>query len=439
MNTKRINWSKSILLLLTISIIAFSCKSDDDTVEPDKGQYVVSFQANPIGQNRPVDYLLTLPSIESLTTGEISVEGKGIELKGWNYFHGANNTIFTTQYTASGVTTAYQLNEAGKLTEVNNFSTPSAPMNFINTDDKKMIAVELLGSLDDPSKGIPNRDFNIINTDNGMLEKKVNHAIDSNDGKNEGPAYIPWVTGMVQNGGKLFVSYHKLPAAGTYNPIQVEEKAHVAIFKYPSFEFEKLIEDDRTSPIGTNGHVNGIEKTENGDIYSYSSSATTCALAGATKPSGILKIKNGATTFDPDYFFDVENATNGGKIFWMDYVGNNKALARIILDDTIGPWGVYNEQGPFFKLVVIDLVQKTVTDVQGLSPHANRYTAPLFVENGIAYLSSRVGGMPIGPPVNGDIKDGTSHIYIVNPETATATKGAKINGLSIKGIFKISN
>ena len=83
-------------------------------------------------------------------------------------------------------------------------------------------------------------------------------------------------------------------------------------------------------------------------FYSFSTSALSAGFTAATKPSGILRIKNGATEFDKDYFFDVENAPNGGKLFWMDYLGNGKAIARIILDDTVGSWGVFKEAGSFF-------------------------------------------------------------------------------------------
>ncbi|WP_108867847.1 DUF4374 domain-containing protein [Aquimarina aquimarini] len=444
MKTKKINWIKSMLLLFVISSVALSCSSDDDTTitPPDPepisiSKYVVGFQANPIGQATGVDYVLELPSLESLTTGEITVEGQGIPLKGWRFFHSVNNTIFSSGYGDDDKCIAYQLDEAGKLKEAANFTFQSTLDNYAAIDDKTLLAVELTGGVDDFTKNIPDRSFYVVNAETGLLEKVVTHAIDSRvgEGTEGSPAYIPWVTGMVLRGGKLFVSYHKLLPDNSFAPVGVD-KAHVAVFKYPEFELESLIEDERTSFIGINGHSTGIEKTENGDIYSFSSSSDAAAITGATKPSGILRIKNGTTTFDPDYFFDVENAPNGGKLFWMDYVGNGKAIGRIVMDDSLGTWTVFAEQGSFFKMVVIDLINQTVTDVQGIPAHANRYTSPMFVEDGKAYLSSRVGASLAS---GGKIEDGETHIYIVDPETAMATKGAKVKGLTLKGIFKVSN
>ena len=147
-----------------------------------------------------------------------------------------------------------------------------------------------------------------------------------------------------------------------------------------------------------------------------------------TKPSGVLKIANGETEFDADYFFDVENAANGGKIFWMDYVGNGKALARIVNDDTIGPWAAYSTYEAV-KLVVLDLENQTVTDVSGIDNHVSQSNGKLYVEDGIAYLGAETG----------TAETAETAIYSVDVESAIATKGAIVEGKAIKGIFKISN
>ncbi|WP_378186518.1 DUF4374 domain-containing protein [Aquimarina sp. W85] len=439
MNT--LNYITRTICLAIVSLCVFSCSSDDDVSEPTEptqpgssqnSKYVVGFQALPVGQGAPVDYIVALPSLESLTTGEISVEGEGIPLKGWRFFHQANNTVFTAGYSDDDKSIAFQLDENGAINEVANFTFQNTLDNFSAIDDKTLLAVELSYG------GLSDKRFHFINAETGKLEKIISHPIDIDpgDGTAANPGSIPWVTGMILRDGKLFVSYHKWAADGSYVTPDVD-RAYVAIFSYPEFELENIIYDDRTSPIGVNGHSTGIIKTETNDIFSYSSSALTAGFTAATKPSGILKISNGSETFDVDYFFDVENTTNGGKLFWMDYVGNGKAIGRIILDDTLPAWGVFKEQGSFFKLVILDLVNKTITDVKGVPAHANRYTAPLFVEDGKAYLSSRVGEA-IGE--NGEnANNGETHVYVVDPETATATKGAKVNGLALKGIFKLTN
>ncbi|GAA4270782.1 DUF4374 domain-containing protein [Aquimarina gracilis] len=431
-------------MIATIS--TFSCSSDDDANNPNPNpgtdsvsKYAVGFQTLPVGQSPAVDYMLELPSIESLTDGELTVEGQGIPQTGWRFFHQSGNTIFTAGYVEDRTCISYQLNENGNLEKVTDFVYQTTLNNYLTVDDKTLLAVELAFGVDDPSvTEIPDRNFYIINAETGLVEDIISHPVDSSigDGTPQNPPYIPWVTGMVVRDGKLFLSYHKYFPDGNGNAIAVD-KAYVAVLKYPEFELEKLIEDDRTSSIGTNGPSTGIEQAENGDIYSYSSSSVPCGILGATKPSGVLRIKSGETDFDASYFFDVENAPNGGKIYWMDYIGNGKALARIVLDETLPQWAAFREQGEQLKLVVLDLVNQTVTDVQGIPAHANRYSSPTYVEDGKAYVSARTGELLNDSGSN--VAGGETYVYVVDVDATTAVKGAKVNGFALKGIFKVTN
>ena len=75
------------------------------------------------------------------------------------------------------------------------------------------------------------------------------------------------------------------------------------------------------------------------------------------------------------------------------------------------------------KLVIIDLDNQTVTDVADVPLHAKRFTSPLMVENGKVYVSIETAS--------------EAHVYQVDVENATATKGAKINGKTIKGFYRL--
>lgn len=411
---------KTFLLALSIGMI--SCGSDkEDVISQSQTKYVVAFQANPVGEEAAVDYVLELPSIDALTSGTINVENKGIPQTGWRFFHQAGKTLYTAGYSQDVTCNSYAINNEGVLAEKAAFTFNSTLDTYTETEDNKLIAVELSYS------GLGKKRFHIVNNETGKVERIVEHEIDitTGDASRNDPGSIPWITGMVQQNNKLFVAYHKWSADGNYQTPDTD-RAYVAIFSYPEFELEKIIYDSRTSPIGTNGHTTGIVQTENNDIYSFSSSALSAGFTSASKPSGILRIKQGTTEFDADYFFDVENATNGGKIFWMDYIGNGKAIARILIDDMVGAneWGAYL-RNDVVKLAIIDLDAKTVTDVQGApNPHGQRYTAPVFVENNKVYLS---------------ISDATeTRVYIIDPSNATAQKGAKVEGQSLKGIFKLT-
>ena len=143
----------------------------------------------------------------------------------------------------------------------------------------------------------------------------------------------------------------------------------------------------------------------------------------ATKPSGILKIKNGETEFDKEYFFNIEAATGGEKLFWFDYVGNNKAIARLLTNDEGGAWGAFGREVFNQRLVILDLEAQTLTEVKNVPLHAKRYSSPVMVEDGKLYMS---------------IETATeAYVYQIDIENATGTRGAKIEGKTIKGFYKL--
>ncbi len=440
-------WKYYIMAVALAVMTAYSCSDDDSEISPNpdpatSSKYVVAFQSLPVGQ-ASVDYVLELPSKEALMSGEITVEGTGIPQTGWRFFHQTGNTLFTAGYIEDRRCISYQLNEEATVEKKTDFTYESTLNNYTSIDATTLLAVEGsigVASFDEntgiASDGIPDRTFYFVDAITGAVTDKKTNPVDSFDGESAtNPAYIPWVTGMVMRDGKLFLSYQKYYPNGSTLAIAVD-KAYVAVLTYPELELEKLIEDDRTSSIGTFGPSTGIEQAENGDIYSYSAASETSGIFGATKPSGVLKISNGSTDFDTEYFFDVENTTNGGKIYWMDYIGNGKALARIVLDENMGDWLAFTEQGEHLKLVVLDLINKTVTNVEGMPNHGNRYTAPTFVEDGKAYVTGRTGELlEIGSASD----TGETYVYEVDVENATAVRGAKVNGFGLKGIFKLSN
>ncbi|MFW5821867.1 MAG: DUF4374 domain-containing protein [Tangfeifania sp.] len=227
---------------------------------------------------------------------------------------------------------------------------------------------------------------------------------------------------MVVSGDKLFVSFYPVSASGDFSTPSVDS-AQVAVFSYPELEFEKAIYDNRTSPVGVYGNATGLLEAGNGDLYTFSSSSLAAGFTKQTRPSGILRIKSGSTEFDPNYFLNIEEATNGGKIVYFSYAGNGKAVARIVTDDS-ALWGAFSPNNPICKLVIIDLNAATVTDVPDVPAHGAQYATPALVENGKVYMS---------------ISTATdAHVYEIDPATATAEKGAAIDGLEAKGIFNLN-
>lgn len=279
-------------------------------------------------------------------------------------------------------------------------------------DQNTLLAMEV------PRSGDDKRVLHVIDVENVSVDRKVETDIY----KPEGDTLVKWPTGMVVRDDRLFVSFYPVSPSGDFTTPSVDS-AQVAIFSYPELEFQKAIYDNRTSPVGVYGNATGLLEADNGDLYTFSSSSLAAGFTKQTRPSGILRIKSGNTEFDPDYFLNIEEATNGGKIVHFSYAGNGKAIARIVTDDST-LWGAFSPDNPICELVIIDLEAATVTEVSDVPAHGAQYATPALVENGKVYMS-------ISTPTD-------AHVYEIDPETATAQKGAVIEGLEAKGIYNLN-
>lgn len=152
--------------------------------------------------------------------------------------------------------------------------------------------------------------------------------------------------GMKARAGKLFMGVHYFNSA--FSPLY--DSAYVAVIDMTTNKVDKLISDGRTCAIFQAGSsVNGFELDANGDIYIE-------ALGSANIPSGILRIKNGETNFDPSYFFDLKAATGKDcRNLWN--FGSGLTFTTRISD----PTDPYEFKGPNFEYYKIDLAAKTAS------------------------------------------------------------------------------
>lgn len=420
---------KKILTLLLSTVILSACgggganKSDSgNSNNLDYSNFILSLR--PSSERSASEYLV--PKAD-LLSGEVSSQGVGDEQQGWNFYYAVGNTLFASGYLNNEVT-SYQLDERKELKKINSFLfEKSSPLEMFSHTGSTLLATNL------PRDGSHTaRTMYIINTNDGKLEKKTSYTIFDKDTGERGKGLVAAPTAMQVRGDKLFVAFHKLDDSSPNTKFTTPEpnSALVAVYNYPLTDNAKplkIIEDTRTSHIGVNGNSSNMVQLDNGDIYSFSNGSIAAGFYPAsTKPSGILRIKKGQTEFDKNYFFDVENAANGGKVFWVGKIGGNKLLARILTNDAEAqkkPWSAFNSY--ILKLVLIDLDKKEVTPVKGVPIHRKRNTSVIQVINGKVYLSI-------------EAKE-ARHIYEYDIATNTAKKGAKIMGQTVKGVYKLSN
>ncbi len=400
------------IFFLSLFIMSACSENEDNPTGPGDSVDGITLSFKTTG-DAETEYLITR---EDIMAGEISAEGVGIEQTGWRFYYPVGKTLFASGYSEDNQCAAYSNDGSGGLSKKGQFIFENALEMFGHSDDNQtLLAMEI------PRAGFANRRLHFVDVNTAFVTKIVGTRIfeSTND------SLIAWPTALQVRGDKLFVPFHKLDARGWFTTPRADS-AFVAVYDYPEVGAEpiKIISDGRTSNIGVNGATTGLIETESGDLYSFSCGAEMAGFApAATKPSGILRINAGETEFDSNYFFNIEAATNGGKIFWFDYIGGNKAIARILTDDNGGAWAAYGRSVFNQKLVIIDLVSQTVTDVANVPLHAKRYTSPVLVEDGKVYVSIETAG--------------EAHVYQVDIATATATKGAKINGKTIKGFYRL--
>jgi len=391
--------------------------NEPEATEPSVGPITYAFKAIGTGDSEP-EYLVTQ---ESVVNESLNAEGKGIEQQGWNFFYPVANTLFVTGYT-NKETTSYTVQD-GEVKELARFTFNNTLEMFGHVNNETLLATD-----NSRSGGHSKHTLYVVSSDSGHITQQVSYSIFNQDTGNPGEGQVAWATALVERDGQLFVPFHKMDDGGNFSTPD-PDKAYVAIFDYPLTEGatpKSIIEDERTSNIGVNGATTSMIKTDAGDLYTMSNGTMAGGFYPASsKPSGILKIAKDSSEFDENYFFNVEDAANGGKLIWFDYIGGDKAIARVIVGE-VGlnePWSAFGKKYFNQKLVIIDLVAQTITDVVGVPLHQKRYTSPVEIMDGKVYVSIETAE--------------DAFVYEVDVESNSAVKAGEVVGKTIKGFYDL--
>ncbi len=388
-----------------------------------------------IDQGLETHYVITLDDVMD-TTSTISSLGQGLEISGgYAYVY----TVANTTFSVVGNSAKAFSEKDGEVQEINEAIVESSLWGtFGNANNEKMLAIDANWS------GLHDHKLYTFDAATGKSEGSVSLQI-----LTEGSGVSAWPTSLVVSEDKLYISYIKFDTAYTTPDA---DTGYVAVFDYPVTEDAtpiNTITTDSVSNLGTHGSTTGLIKVDNGDLYGYTNGEVSGGFYPAsTKPSSIVRIKDGAMVFDDTYEFNIETATNGGKIFWFDYLGDNKAIARIVvrrdmlvdydenpetpdvqIDDELDavPWEDYYNYSKAYrqKLVIIDLENKTITDIDGIPNHWARLANKTEIMAGKYYVTITTS-------------EGSS-VYQIDLETASAVKGASIEGYTIRGFQDLYN
>ena len=158
--------------------------------------------------------------------------------------------------------------------------------------------------------------------------------------------------------------------------------------------------------------LRSLLKADDGTVYAFSNAF----VSNTTLKAGALRIKSGATTFDPDYYFDLQTPADGFKFRRVWHMTGSKFLLEIYNLQTV------TTITPGHQFALVDMDSKTFTWVSGLpskgdiTSGAETGGVPMY-HNGKIYLPITVLGSDAA-------------IYTIDPTTAKATKGITLKGVN---------
>jgi hypothetical protein len=354
--------------------------------------------------------------VEDLMTGTISLEGNGIMQEGYRDYAAGDDNFYSIG--GLGVTDVNVFSVDGS----NELETKTGLTFELQNDGFKDVDGEgntMLGiSSPQSAETSENIQFYTVDIASNSLGNKTEVPFDD-----VRPTEDDWIfhTGMQVSGDKLYQTFY--PVNNTTFDTQNTDTLYVAVYSYPEFAFEKLIKDTRTGPAGAFNTRSGIFTTENGDLYTVSNTSFTNGYSQSTKPAGILKIPAGTTEFDTEYFFNTDDAVNGGKIAHAVYIGDGKLFTAIT---TQVPTIDNRWSDAFLRLAIVDLNAETITLVEN---------APEFSGNGGRSFAAFEDDGKVYSAIADE--NGVVNIYQTDVATATATKGAEVQTSFVGGIAKL--
>ncbi len=426
MNNKRLI-GFSLLFLIMIGIV--SCDDNNDTA-PSLGSYFVSIS----GESS--DYVM---QFDSLTDKTYSINQNIFELETqiqtWLY-NDDPSTVIGLVYNQSnpGVGIAIQNNSEEIPEIVGEFQIGSRFTNYGFFGDYAVTSVGGQAPVAEDGSTLTYEDgttrddgitFNFININDGSLnltsktiatlnitgngEKATNSGIvDLGNGEFFTALVCSQAMDETEEGGS---------SSGTVN---YPDSVWVAALD-EDLNVKRIYRDNRISYASgryRSRYYNMISKDENDDIYVFSGSYESTS----TLPCGALRIKDGATEFDQNYYFNIEELTDNYHFRRLWYISKGYFLLVF-----------YNEyeittSTPATQFGLVNVYDKTFSWISNFPTYDQiaDFGEPMVNDNKM-YLPVKLEGYDPA-------------IYVIDPSTASATRGAEVDGATnINAIYPLSS
>ncbi len=204
---------------------------------------------------------------------------------------------------------------------------------------------------------------------------------------------------------------------------QYPDECWVAIFDDETLSSKKLIKTDKISyACGRykSQYYQTIWAADNGDIYVFSPSyAKTMkdARQKTTLDAGVVRIKAGTQEFDPNYYYNIESQTGGKSFLRCWHIADDNFL-MLMYDRPLTESGFTANQLAIFKG---ETGQLTYIDGMPEAEKISSFGNAVYNENGKVHVTVTT-------------TDGYPAIYVIDPTTATASKGITVEATQINGV-----
>lgn len=422
-------FKKGLMLSLLAGSTAFiSCKKDNN--EPENSPVAEKeFLIDAKGTDK--SFALYVSNLES---GEVSISSNFEELPETGYFWSfGQNTAVGLAYKGQtpGIGVSYKRN-GDKLEKITDFQVPSRFTTYgffdkyfvVNVGGQTLAGQQINGK--DRNDGATFIFHNVSDykvatqTTIGTLE------ITKDLGKNN--KEIASFSGILDRGNGEFLSSmiysernQPRPGSGsTTAAITKLDSIWVAAFD-KNMNLKRIYKSDKlgySSGRFRSQYISQLGKADNGDVYVFSGHFEK----NSTKPAGALLIKKDATSFDENYFFNIDNVSGGYPFRSVFHITGAKFLLEFYNDKNI------ETNSPAAKYAIVDAAAKKLTWVTGLPDPAN-------ITNTVGVIAMGYKGKCYLPVAE---KNNDAAIYVIDPSTAQAKKGLVVKGAQgIRGIGKI--
>jgi hypothetical protein len=419
-------------LMAALCLFAASCDKDDNPApveEPVVEEPAISYVI--VATSGEASYLL---QTDDLTEGDLSIVNAGLETdNGTEWEFNSGKYLYRLQYNQgnAGVSSSYVLDADGQLAERSiaveirsRFTTHGSFGKYVVT--AAAAATDTKDAADNPAQGVT---FTYIDAEAQTLDTKT-IVTENFLGNGE---YVTF-SGIVESGGKLYSAacplgvsaYGSANGAGEVRTATAyPDSVWIAVFDNTGFGSPRIIRDNRlsyaTSRFRSQYYTN-MATDDRGNIYVFSSAYD----ANTSRPSGVLRISTGAETFDPNFFFNIEEAAGGRHLYKVFYIEDDYFLLQMFTNAGNPASATSSDTR---RLAIFNAASLTFNWVTGLPE----------VENIGSFSSKKmvVGGGKIHVAV--ETTDGNQPaIYSIDPATATAVKGAVVTCSGIVALGKLT-